>query len=119
MKISPFFRSIIDADIAPIVICETDHTIVYLNPAAAERYAAMGGMQLIGRSILECHNSESNERIRDIVNWFETDSNNNRVFLAHYDDENKDTYMTALRDDNGRLIGYYEKHEYRTPESEL
>ena len=22
--------------------------------------------------------------------------------------------MIALRDDNGELIGYYEKHEYRT-----
>lgn len=119
MKISPFFRSIVDSDPAPIVICETDHTIVYLNPSAAERYASMGGMQLIGRSILECHNNESKERIRDIVNWFERGSDNNRVFLAHYEDENKDTYMTALRDDNGRLIGYYEKHEYRTPESEL
>ena len=119
MKISPFFRSIVDADIAPIVICETDHTIVYLNPAAAKRYASMGGMHLIGRSILDCHNSESNERIRSIVEWFEDDPDNNRVFLAHYDDENKDTYMTALRDERGELIGYYEKHEYRTPESEL
>lgn len=119
MKISPFFRSVVDADIAPIVICETDHTIVYLNPAAAKRYASMGGMQLIGRSILECHNEKSNERIRSIVEWFEDDPDNNRVFLAHYDDENKDTYMTALRDERGELIGYYEKHEYRTPESEL
>ena len=81
MKISPFFRSIVDADIAPIVICETDHTIVYLNPAAAKRYASMGGMQLIGRSLLECHNNESSERIRDIVNWFEIGSDNNRVFV--------------------------------------
>lgn len=119
MKISPFFRSVVDADIAPIVICDTDNMIVYLNPAAAKRYASMGGMQLIGRSILECHNEKSNERIRSIVEWFEDDPDNNRVFLAHYDEENKDTYMTALRDERGELIGYYEKHEYRTPESEL
>ena len=25
--------------------------------------------------------------------------------------------MVALRDENGELIGYYEKHEYRTPET--
>lgn len=26
-------------------------------------------------------------------------------------------YMVALRDDNGALIGYYEKHEYRNRET--
>ena len=25
--------------------------------------------------------------------------------------------MVALRDENGELIGYYEKHEYRTKEA--
>ena len=25
--------------------------------------------------------------------------------------------MVALRDDDGELIGYYEKHEYRTAET--
>jgi hypothetical protein len=31
--------------------------------------------------------------------------------------ENKDVYMIALRDDEGELIGYYEKHEYRNIET--
>ena len=31
--------------------------------------------------------------------------------------ENKDIYMVALRDDDGNLIGYYEKHEYRNKET--
>ena len=29
-------------------------------------------------------------------------------------EENKDVYMIALRDEQDDLIGYYEKHEYRT-----
>ena len=33
------------------------------------------------------------------------------------DKENKDVYMVALRDDDGTLIGYYEKHEYRNRET--
>ena len=33
-------------------------------------------------------------------------------------DRNKDVYMIALRNYRGELIGYYEKHEYRTPETE-
>ena len=30
--------------------------------------------------------------------------------------QNKDVYMVALRDE-GKLIGYYEKHEYRNVET--
>ena len=30
--------------------------------------------------------------------------------------QNKDVYMVALRDE-GKLIGYYEKHEYRNTET--
>lgn len=119
MKISPFFKSIVDSDIAPIVICETDHKIIYMNPAAIERYAKKGGAELIGQSLLDCHNDESNEKIKSIVEWFGKDSDNNRVFTFHNPKENKDVYMIALRDEKGKLIGYYEKHEYRTPEAEL
>ena len=33
------------------------------------------------------------------------------------DEENKDVYMVSLRDEDGKLIGYYEKHEYRDQET--
>ena len=36
----------------------------------------------------------------------------NNTFLL----QNKDIYMVALRE-NGQLIGYYEKHEYRNAET--
>ena len=29
-----FFKSVIDADDAPVVICDLEHTIVYMNPTA-------------------------------------------------------------------------------------
>lgn len=119
MKISALFKSIVDSDIAPIVICETDHKIVYMNPAAVERYAKKGGASLIGQSLLDCHNDESNKKIISIVEWFGMDSDNNRVFTFHNPKENKDVYMIALRDEMERLIGYYEKHECRTPEADL
>lgn len=119
MKISALFKSIVDSDIAPIVICETDHKIVYMNPAAVERYTKSGGANLIGKSLLDCHNDESNKKIKSIVAWFDESPENNRIFTFHNPKENKDVYMIALRDDHNVLIGYYEKHEYRTPESDL
>ena len=36
-----FFKSIIDMDIAPIVVCSLEHKIIYMNPAAAESYLSL------------------------------------------------------------------------------
>ena len=116
MEITAFFKSVIDSDNAPIVICDLDHIIVYMNPVAEERYYKRGGRALIGKSLLDCHNSESNEKIINTVKWFAESKYNNRIFTFHNPKENKDVYMIALRDENSELIGYYEKHEYRTPE---
>ncbi|MBQ4533586.1 MAG: PAS domain-containing protein [Ruminococcus sp.] len=117
MNILAFFKSVADTDTAPIVICDTDHIIIYMNPSAVDRYAKMGGAGLLGKSLLDCHSGESNDRIKAVVRWFEESSENNRVFTFHNDIENKDVYMIALRSESGELIGYYEKHEYRTPET--
>lgn len=117
MDTEPFFKSIIDSDAAPVVICDLSHTVVYMNPAAAEKYAKRGGYALVGRSLLDCHSSRSAEQIKAVVRWFEKSPHNNRVFTFHNSRENRDVYMIALRDGSGGLIGYYEKHEYRNAES--
>lgn len=117
MELSLFFKSVIDSDTAAVVICDLNHTIIYMNPAAIQRYSKRGGAKLIGSSLLDCHSSKSNDRIREIVDWFGKSADNNSVFTFHNEKENKDVYMIALRNDSGMLIGYYEKHEYRTPES--
>lgn len=116
MEITAFFKSVIDSDNAPIVICDLNHIIVYINPVAEIRYAKRGGRNLVGKSLLDCHNACSNEKIKNTVKWFAESKDNNRVFTFHNQKENKDVYMIALRDENAELIGYYEKHEYRTPE---
>lgn len=111
-----YFASVLEQDRAAVVICDLNHTIVYMNPAAVQAQAKNGGEKLIGRSLLDCHNAASVEKIKQIVEWFEADVSHNLVYTFHNPAQNKDGYMVALRD-NGRLIGYYEKHEYRNPES--
>lgn len=115
--IERLLKSVIDSDEAAVVICDLDHTVVYMNPAAVKRYAKRGGAALIGLSLLACHNADSNKKINRVLEWFRKSEKNNKVFTYHNAAENKDVYMIALRDDTGKLIGYYEKHEYRTPES--
>ena len=113
MNINTFFKSVIDADKAPVVICDLEHTVVYMNPSAVARYKA----DIMGKSIKSCHNSDSNEKIDRVVAWFKKSKENNTVYISHKEKDNRDVYMVALRDENGELIGYYEKHEYRNKET--
>lgn len=110
-----FFKSIVEQDRCAVVICDLDDIIIYMNPAARERYKKHGN--IIGKSIMDCHNEQSRAKIREVVGWFRQSAENNIVFTYHNPKENKDVYMVALRGENKELIGYYEKHEYRNPEA--
>ncbi len=118
MNLLPFFKAVLDEDKAPVVICDLDHTIIYMNPTACQHYEKQGGAELSGKSLLDCHNAKSVEMINRILDWFMGSPDNNRIFTFRNEKENKDVYMVALRDDSGKLIGYYEKHEYRNHETE-
>ena len=59
-----FYKSIVDQDRASVVICNLKHEIIYMNPAAVTSYAKRGGDKLIGRSLLDCHNPESRDKIQ-------------------------------------------------------
>lgn len=112
-----FFKSAMDEDKSAVVMCNLEHKIVYMNPAACEHYAKYGGEKLFGKNLLECHNPKSREMIEKVIAWFEKSKSNNRIYTYYSEKENKDVYMIALRDENGELIGYYEKHEYRSREN--
>lgn len=118
MKLSIYFQSIVDQDLCAVVICNLEHEIIYMNPAAKTRYAKQGGAALVGSSLLECHNTHSREQIQQVMSWFQESIDHNRIYTFHNEKENKDVYMVALRDQNGSLIGYYEKHEYRDMETD-
>ncbi len=113
MLLNKLFKSVLEQDSAPIVICDLEHTIVYMNPVAIDRYHK----DLTGQSLKNCHNEKSNGMIDKVIAWFNKSADNNIVYTYNNEKENKDVYMVALRDEAGTLIGYYEKHEYRTKET--
>lgn len=117
MELTPFFKSVLDQDRAPVVLCDSEHTIIYMNKAATRRYAKNGGEALLGKSLLNCHTPKAREIINQVLDWFRADKGHNIIYEFCNDEENKDVYMVALRDDSGNLIGYYEKHEYRNRET--
>ncbi|NDO49169.1 fatty acid/phospholipid synthesis protein PlsX [Lachnospiraceae bacterium MD335] len=117
MEISKYFKSIIEQDRCAVVICNLENEIIYMNPTAIARYQKWGGAALIGKSLLDCHNPNSSKMIKKVVLWFAKSKENNIVYTSYNEKENKDVYMVALRDEDGTLIGYYEKHEYRNAET--
>ena len=117
MDLFPYLKSVLEQDRSAVVLCDLEHTIIYMNPAAGERYAKYGGMALMGKSLLDCHSPQANEMIRKVVAWFQESPKHNLIYTFRNETENKDVYMVALRAENGTLIGYYEKHEYRNRET--
>lgn len=118
MELSQYFKSIIDQDKCSVVICNLQHEIIYMNPSAVTGYSKRGGDALIGKNLFNCHNEQSRELIKKIIAWFEESVEHNIIHTFYDEKENKDGYMVALRSDAGKLIGYYEKHEYRNRETD-
>ena len=111
------FKSLVETDRAPVVICDPDHVICYMNPAAEARYERWGGKALLGQSLFDCHNERSRVLIQAVVDWFKASEDHNLVYTLQIPEEETDVYMVALRDDDGQFIAYYEKMEYRGEET--
>lgn len=107
------FKSILEQDTAPVVVCDMQSTVVYMNPAAIKHYHN----DLIGKNVKSCYPAAANEKIDQVLAWFSKSKDNNIVYTYRNDKENKDVYMVALRNADGTLIGYYEKHEFRNIET--
>ena len=71
IDLNQVFKSVLEADRAAVVICDLDHRIIYMNPAAIGRYVKWGGEALLGKSLLDCHNEKSREMIHKVVGWFQ------------------------------------------------
>jgi DUF438 domain-containing protein len=102
-------RLILDALPFPIVFVDTTHTIRLMNKRARiHYYEERGYRDLIGKSVFDCHNETSKERILKIV---ETLKNHGREVFLTVTAKNERLYVTPVRDDAGELIGYFERFE--------
>lgn len=61
-----FFKSILDQDKAPVVVCDMHATVIYMNPAAIKRYHC----DLTGKNLKNCHTPAANEKIDRVLEGF-------------------------------------------------
>jgi nitrogen-specific signal transduction histidine kinase len=90
----------------PFLFADTTHAIRYMNSAAAAHYRE--GRALLGRSLLDCHNAQSQATIREVLIALEAGETERRIT----DEPGRRIYMRAVRDPGGRLLGYYERYEW-------
>ncbi len=101
------FRHLLDSLKDPFVFCDTEHVIRYWNAEAARHYEGRTGGP--GDSILDCHNETSCAQIIDIAERFAAEPELDEVLIT--DSEKHRIWMRAVRDDDGALLGYYERYE--------
>ncbi|HOY32424.1 MAG TPA: PAS domain-containing protein [Bacteroidales bacterium] len=68
--ITDYFK---DINIA-VTICSEDGTIVYMNEKSAATFRKQGGMDLIGKNILDCHPEPARSRLGKMLITHETNS---------------------------------------------
>ena len=89
----------------PLLFADTDHVTRYMNTSAIEHYEE--GESLIGRSVLDCHNEQSQETIVEVLEAMQAGEEERLIT----DSEEQRIYIRAVRDAGGQLLGYYERYE--------
>ena len=103
-------RGILDSYPYPVVFVDDTFTIRYLNRYAKYHYYQERGYpDLIGKSIFDCHDrADSQERIRAA---FEKMKSDGKEMFVGVNARNQRLYMQPVRDESGRLIGFFERFE--------
>ncbi len=103
---APFLAAVLDSLKDPILVADPQHITRYMNKAAIAYYEE--GANLIGRSLLDCHNEQSQQMMIDILAAMQADGLEEQLIT---DDEKHRIYMRAVRDADGQVVGYYERYE--------
>ncbi len=100
-----FLAALLDSLKAPVLFADTEHIVRYLNRAAIDYYDQ--GAALLGTDLLECHNAESQVMMKEILQAMQHGEEEQLIT----DNEKHRIFMRAVRDRDGRLLGYYERYE--------
>jgi len=88
-----------------LLFADTDHTVRCVNRAAVAHYSE--GASLLGTSLLDCHNAQSQQVIIDTLADMQAGLEERLIT----DNEKYRIYMRVVRDEQGQVLGYYERYE--------
>jgi DUF438 domain-containing protein len=88
----------------PVLFADTGHMIRYMNKAAIAHFD--DGEALVGRSLMDCHNEQSQKIIVETL--VALDAGEDERLIS--DTAEHRIYMRAVRDSAGKVLGYYERY---------
>ena len=109
MELLEYLMDLLNSIDEEIVLVDTNHKIVFLNIAAKKNYKERFGENLEGKSILNCHNENSKKIILDVFEKLKQGENKVEIEGT----PTKRSFVLAVRDSLGKLVGYFEKFETR------
>jgi PAS domain S-box-containing protein len=86
----------------PITVCDANGIILYMNAASRQMLSKYGEQSLIGKSLYNCHNENSNRIIREL---FEQKKSN--TYMVEKEGKRKLVHQTPWFE-NGQLAGLIE-----------
>jgi DUF438 domain-containing protein len=102
------YEAILDSIDSPIMFVDNGHIIRFMNKAAKNQFDKIGFLNLIGKSLFDCHNPASTEFIKRIHERLI--AGESRIFLKVNKEDEKMT-VVGVRNTDGQLLGYYEWFE--------
>ena len=117
MDITDILSGLIDTSPSPVVICDLNYRIIYMNRTAKIDYEKYGGADLVGKLIAPLCGEEAISKLNMVIEWFKESKDNNRVYAFHNKERNTDVYLVAIRNKSGELAAFTSIHECRTPET--
>lgn len=110
MDLNVIMQGILDSYPYPIVFVDGDFIIRFMNRYAQYHYYQERGYgPLLGKSIFQCHRTqEARDRIRAAYEGMKEDGK--EIFLK-VNARNQRLYMQPVRDQEGNLIGFFERFE--------
>ncbi len=100
-----FYTALLNSIKNPILVADKNHIVRYMNKAAISHYEE--GESLLQSNLLLCHNEESQKMMIDIL----TEMQNGLEERLITDNDKHRIFMRAVRDENNKLIGYFERYE--------
>ncbi len=99
------YATLLDSLKDQLVFVDANHVIRYMNKTAVAQHK--DGEKLIGQSIFQCHSEESRKKI---VEAYDVLCKGAEEILIS-DKKERRIFMRAVRDKDGKIVGYYERYE--------
>ena len=99
-------EAILDAYAYEVIFVDRTHIVRYMNKTAKIRY---GNRVIIGNSLFNCHNENSRGKIEEFLR--RADAGEDEMFQVLNGKTGEREFFVPVRDSEGKVIGYFERHE--------